>query len=336
MPDLPPGIWNRLVSAVADQAALIGQLLVILVVAFVAWRFGTASIHRLVRAVAEREAAEGTARELNGVEIRKRYETIDSLATRTLRLLIILIAGATILETFRISVLPAIAGFGVVGIAVGFGAQNLVRDYLNGVLIVIENQFSKGDVVEIAGVSGTVEDFTLRTTTLRDVDGRVHTVPNGTIGVASNLTRAWARINLDVVVAHDADLERVAQLVDQVGHGLATDTDWSRRILEAPRVDRVEAVSDVGVTLKVIGTVLAADRWSGAGELRRRIYLALREAGIGVPGRPGAGTVTVAAPNVASGPASEPAPPAPSEPELTVTSESRPQLEKEPSPPRHA
>jgi small conductance mechanosensitive channel len=287
MPDLPPGIWNRLVNLIVDQGALIGQLLVILIVAVLAWRFGAASIHRVMRAVAAREAAEGAGRDLTAIEVQKRYETIDSLATRTLRLVILLVAGATILEAFRISVLPAIAGFGVVGIAVGFGAQHLVRDYLNGVLIVIENQFSRGDVVEIAGVSGTVEDFTLRRTTLRDLDGRVHTVPNGTIGVASNLTRAWARINLDVVVSHDADLEQVAQLVDRVGGEMAAHPDWAWRTRTAPRSDRVEAVTDAGVTLKVLGMVLAADRWSAAGELRRRIYVALREAGIGVPGRPG-------------------------------------------------
>jgi small conductance mechanosensitive channel len=286
MPDLVPGLWNRLLRLLSEQAALIGQLLVILIVAYLAWRFSSASIHRIVRAIAEREAVDGTGRAVTAVEAQKRFETIDSLATRTVRLLIVLIAGATVLEAFRISVLPAIAGFGVVGIAVGFGAQHLVRDYLNGVLIVIENQFSKGDVVEVAGVAGTVEEFTLRRTTLRDLDGRVHTVPNGAIGVASNLTRAWARINLDVVVAHDADLERVAAIIDRVGQELAADPAWTHRVLEPARADRVETVTDAGVTLKVLGTVAAADRWSGAGELRRRIYLALREAGIGVPGRP--------------------------------------------------
>ena len=303
MPDLPPGIWNRFLQLLSEQAALIGQLLVILIVAWLAWRFSSASIHRVVRALVDRETAAGTGRELSEVEAQKRIETIDSLATRTVRLLIILIAGATILETFRISVLPAIAGFGIVGIAVGFGAQHLVRDYLNGALILVENQFSRGDVVEIAGVTGTVQDFSLRRTTLRDLDGRVHTVPNGSIGVASNLTRAWARINLDVTVAHDVDLERATAIVDRVGQELAADPGWAKRVLEPPKVDRVEAVTDVGVTLKVLGTVLATDRWSGAGELRRRIYLALRVAGIGVPGRPG---VPEGAPGVATGPQPEP------------------------------
>ena len=314
MPDLPPGIWNRFLQLLSEQAALIGQLLVILIVSWLAWRFSSASIHRVVRALVDRETAPGTGRELSTLEAQKRIETIDSLATRTVRLAIILIAGATILETFRISVLPAIAGFGIVGIAVGFGAQHLVRDYLNGVLILVENQFSRGDVVEIAGVTGTVEDFSLRRTTLRDLDGRVHTVPNGSIGVASNLTRAWARINLDVTVALDSDLERAAAIVDRVGQELAADPGWAKRVLEPPRVDRVEAVTDVGVTLKVLGTVLAADRWSGAGELRRRIYLALRVAGIGVPGRPG---VPEGATRGATGPEPEPqAEPQPEPPDV--------------------
>ena len=283
----PGGIVDRLADLLVDQAGLIGQLLLIVIIAYMAWRASSASIHRIVRALVDRERTEGTGRELTAPEAQQRYETIDSLATRTVRILIVLIAGATILEAFRISVLPAIAGFGIVGVAVGFGAQHLVRDYLNGALILVENQFSLGDVVEVAGVTGTVEDFSLRRTILRDVDGRVHTVPNSAISVASNLTRVWARINLDVTVSHDADLQRVATIVDGVGRDLAADPAWAKRILEAPRVDRLEAVTDAGVTVKVIAIVLAPDRWSAAGELRRRVYLALRDAGIGVPGRPG-------------------------------------------------
>src|SRR4029077_9784379 len=128
---------------------------------------------------------------------------------------------------------PAVAGLGVVGIAVGFGAQPLVRDYLNGALILVENQYAIGDVVRLAGVAGTVEDFTLRRTTLRDLDGVVHTVPNGEVKVASNLTRVWSRINQNVTVAYGTDIDKATEVVDAVGREMAGEPAWHRRILEA-------------------------------------------------------------------------------------------------------
>ena len=158
-----------------------------------------------------------------------------------------------------------------------------MKDYLNGALILIENQFSKGDVVRIAGVSGTVEDFSLRRTTLRDLDGTVHTVPNGEIGVASNLTRVWARVNQDVTVAYGTDIDKAIEVVDSVGKALAEDPVWKRRLLEPPRVERVEALGEYGVTLKVLGTVRATERWNAAGELRKRLLSAFHEKGIEIP-----------------------------------------------------
>ena len=131
-----------------------------------------------------------------------------------------------ILGELDLDIGPAVAGLGVVGIAVGFGAQSLVKDYFNGALILIENQFSKGDVVSIAGVTGTVEDFSLRRTTLRDLDGVVHTVPNGEIRVASNRTRTWARINQNVMVAFGTDIDKAIEVVNDVGQGLAADPEW--------------------------------------------------------------------------------------------------------------
>ncbi|HET8784734.1 MAG TPA: mechanosensitive ion channel family protein, partial [Candidatus Limnocylindrales bacterium] len=179
----------------------------------------------------------------------------------------------------------AIAGLGVIGIAVGFGAQTLVRDYLTGALILVENQYSVGDVVRLAGVSGTVEDFNLRRTTIRDIDGVVHTIPNGQITVASNLTRVWARINEDVTVAYGTDIDRAIQVVDAVGQAMKADPAWRKQILEPPRVDRVEAIGEQGVTLKILGSVRASDQWAAAGEYRKRLLAALDANGIETPGR---------------------------------------------------
>ena len=285
MPDFTTQPWRGLAEFVGDQAPLVGQLVVIVLAAWLTVRLADAGIRRLVRPLVDRESAAGTPRELSAIEAQKRADTIEALATRTLRLVVVLIAGAMALESFRISVAPAIAGFGIIGVALGFGAQHLVRDYVNGALILLENQYSRGDVVQVAGVTGTVEELSLRRTVLRDLDGRVHSVPNGAIVVASNMTRTWARVNLDVTVRHGTDLERVAAVVAGVGSEMAADPAWEKRVLEPARIARVEAVTDVGLTLKVLATVVAADRWSAGGELRRRLYLAFRAEGVELPVR---------------------------------------------------
>ncbi len=280
MPDLTKAPWVTLVPIFEGRVL---PILLILVVAVVLARASQLFIRGIVNALMNREATEGTAQELSAVELKKRVDTIDNLGANVLRFFIIVIAGLMILRTFDLDIGPAVAGLGIVGVAVGFGAQSLVKDYLTGALILIENQFSKGDVVRIAGVAGTVEDFSLRRTTLRDIDGVVHTVPNGEISVSSNLTRVWSRIHQDVTVAYGTDIDRAIEVVDAVGRDLANDKAWKRRILEAPSVDRVSALAEYGVTLKILGTVRAPDQWAAAGELRKRLLAAFTEHGIEIP-----------------------------------------------------
>ncbi len=280
MPDFDKKPWSTIVDVLRDD---ILPILLILVVAVVAIRLARLSVRGLVKALLDREASEGTAQELSAVELKKRMDTLDSLGGRTLQSFIVVIAGLMILGQLGLDIGPAIAGLGVVGIAVGFGAQSLVKDYLNGALILIENQFGKGDVIRAAGVAGAVEDFTLRRTTLRDLDGVVHTIPNGEIRVASNLTRVWSRINQDVTVAYGTDIDKATEVVDNVGREMAGDPVWKRRVLEAPRVERVEALSEYGVTLKILGTVRAADQWSAGGDFRKRLLAAFKTHGIEIP-----------------------------------------------------
>jgi small-conductance mechanosensitive channel len=280
MPDFAKAPWSTLVDAGRDYVV---PVVLILVVAFVLLRAARIFVHGIVKALMDREATEGTAQELSAVELKKRMDTLDGLGANVIQFFIVIIAGLMILRAFGLDIGPAVAGLGVVGVAVGFGAQHLVRDYLNGALILIENQFSKGDVIRAAGVSGEVEDFSLRRTTLRDLDGVVHTVPNGEISVASNLTRIWARINQDVVVAYGTDMDKAIEVVDQVGQDMAADPLWKRRVMQPPRVDRVAALGEYGVTLKILGTVRAPDQWAAAGELRKRLLAAFREHGIEIP-----------------------------------------------------
>ena len=280
MPDFEEEPWSTLLALVLGDAIPIA---LILIAAYGAVRLARVFVHGIVKALLDREASEGTAQELSAVELKKRMDTLDALVGRTLQAFIVVIAALTVLGHIGLNIGPAIAGLGVVGIAVGFGAQSLVRDYLNGALILIENQFGKGDVVRVAGVDGTVEDFTLRRTTLRDLDGVVHTVPNGEIRVASNLTRVWARINQDVVVAYGTDIDKAIDVVAKVGVQMAGDPEWKRRVLEAPRVERVEALGEYGITLKILGTVRAADQWAAGGDFRKRLLGAFRANGIEIP-----------------------------------------------------
>src|ERR1035437_8476447 len=272
---LPNGAdWTFDVGTVAGT---MGAIVAILVVAAIVIRLAHVFVGGMARALLNRENLEGTALELSAPELKKRQDTIESLGVNVIRFFVVVIAGLMILETaFRLDIGPA-------GIAVGLGTQHLVRDYLNGALILVENQYAKGDVVRIAGVSGVVEDFTLRRTTLRDQDGTVHTVPNGEVTVASNLTRVFARVNQDVQVVYGTNFEKATEVVDRIGRDLAGDPEWGPRILEAPHVDRVSALGELGVTLKILGTVRASQQWAVGGELRKRLLAGFTEAGIEIP-----------------------------------------------------
>jgi small-conductance mechanosensitive channel len=274
----------RLADVIETGGGTILQLLLILVVTVVALRLARLAVHGIVRALLDRETTEGTAQELSAIEVAKRRTTLESLGDALARTMIVAIAFLMALRALQLDIGPAIAGLGLLGLALSLGAQNLVRDYIAGAFILVENQFARGDVVKIADVTGSVEDFSLRRTTLRDMDGTMHTVPNGLIGVSSNLTRIWARINLDLTVALDTDLERATRAIDELGQAMAADPTWEKRILAAPRVDRIESVTAAGVTLKILGTVRAADRWAAAGELRRRILAAFAREGIAIAG----------------------------------------------------
>ena len=216
-------------------------------------------------------------------ELAKRYETIGGVTTKTVVVIVWTIAGFTSLSQLGIDIAPILAGAGVVGIAFGFGAQTMVRDVLAGLFLIAENQYGKGDVVKIAGISGLVEDVNLRRTILRDLDGTVHHVPNGEVRVASNLTREWSRVNFNITVAYGEDTDRVMAVIDRVGAELAADELFSARIIEAPKALRIDAFEDSGVSIKVLGVTKPMQQWEVMGEMRRRLKRALDAEGIEIP-----------------------------------------------------
>jgi small conductance mechanosensitive channel len=188
-----------------------------------------------------------------------------------------------ILSELQIDIAPILAGAGVVGIAIGFGAQSLVKDLVAGLFIIIENQYRVGDVVRIADVAGIVESINLIKTVLRDLDGVVHIVLNGEIRVASNFTKDWSRVNLNVSVAYGEDLDHVISVINRVGKELAEDPEWAPLILKAPQVLRVDNLGDSGVEIKILGDTKPIRQWDVMGELRRRLKNAFDKEGIEIP-----------------------------------------------------
>jgi moderate conductance mechanosensitive channel len=267
----------RELQATFDELVRLGlvdiglKLLLILVATFLALRFARLTVDAALRRLFQREVEEGAAQDVSALELQRRLDTLDGLINRSLRVIILIIAFLMALQVMRLDIGPAIAGLGLAGLALSLGTQHLVRDYVAGAFVLIENQYSKGDIVGIAGVTGTVEDISLRRTTLRDLDGTVHYVPHGLIQTSSNLTRTWAGINVDVPVPYDEDLERMTAAIDTAGRRLAEDSRWGRRIVDAPRVVRVESLAEQGIVLKVIGSVGAPHRFAATGELRRLI-----------------------------------------------------------------
>ena len=242
------------------------RIVVIVAVVAVVFLVFRAVVPHVVEATVRRQMA-GRPEE----ETSKRATTLVNAVLRTAEVVLALVALLMVLPELSVNIGALLAGVGIAGIAIGFGAQTLVRDTLNGLFILIENQYGIGDVVTVAGVTGRVEEVNLRRTVLRDLDGVVHSVPNSEIRVASNYTRDWSGVNMNVTVAYDADLDKVTEVIDAVGRELAADKAYKSLIKKAPHVERVDAFKDSGVSLKVLGVTKPMRQWEVMGELRRRL-----------------------------------------------------------------
>jgi len=216
-------------------------------------------------------------------EIKKRSDTLSKVLISTLQIFIFLIAVFMVLSELEIDIAPILASAGVVGIAIGFGAQSLVKDVLSGLFIIIESQYRVGDVVRIADVSGVVENINLRRTVLRDLDGIVHVVPNGEIRVASNFTKERSSVNLNISVAYKENLDHVIAVINKVGKDLSEDPAWASIIIRAPQVLRVDKLGDSGIEIKITGDTQPIKQWDVMGQLRLRLKNAFDKEGIEIP-----------------------------------------------------
>ena len=261
---------QRVVDDLAASGALrvIVQIALIVLATFIALRFSHVLVTTALNRLFQREVVEGTAQDLSAVELERRRLTLDHLAYRSLRVIVLVIAFLMVLHVLDLNIGPAIAGLGVVGLSLSLGAQHLVRDYVAGAFVLIENQYSKGDVVTIAGVSGTVEDVSLRRTTLRDHDGTVHYVPHGLIQTASNHPRNWAAVEIDLPITYEQALAALTQAVAAAGKRLAADPKWRAAIFQPPRVASVERLAETGLLVRISASVAALHRYVLPGVIR--------------------------------------------------------------------
>ena len=258
-----------------DSWRLLLGLLLIWVGVRVALRF----IKRLSDLILAR--AEGNPDDPTDVD--QRSKTLASVFTGIARIGVFIIGGLLVLEQIGISTGPLLGSVAILGLAVSFGSQNLVRDVVNGFFILLENQYAVGEWVVIGGNSGTVEKITIRSTWIRAWTGEVYVIPNGTIGSLTNKARDWAVAPVHVGVGYGADLDQVREVVNKVGEALFVSDEWKEILEEAPTYVGVTELGDSAVTVRVVARVRPGSQGGISRELNYRLKLAFDEAGIDIP-----------------------------------------------------
>ena len=266
-----PAVWKWL-RLHGPELALLTIIGLVLVLA------ATAALPKIIRKSTTR-SAEGQTEE----EVNKRVDTLSGVLVAAFQAVVVAVVIFMMLSEIGLNISPILAGVGVVGIAIGFGAQSLVKDILAGLFIIMENQYRKGDVVRIADTSGLVEDINMRRTLLRDLDGIVHSVPNGEIRVASNLTKGYSRVNMNIGVGYGTDLNHAIAVINRVGKELSQDPAWAADFLTTPQVLRVDNLGDSGIDIKIVADTKPTKQWAIMGELRLRLKKVFDEEGIEIP-----------------------------------------------------
>jgi small conductance mechanosensitive channel len=257
-----------------------GRILIVVILGLIAASLVRRIVTPLLR-VAIREQMAGEPE----VEVTKRITTLSDVIYKTAVSAIVVLGLFTILPEFGIAVGPLIAGLGLVGLAVGFGAQNLVKDVINGVEILMENHYGRGDFVRLrtttgGNISGVIEDVNLRRTMLRDTDGAAHFISHGSIEVSSNLTRGFSQVSFVLSVSHGSSVDEAFDVIDRVGKELAADPAFASKVRKAPSTYGIERLGDTAVDIRVTGVTEPGEQWAVSHELQRRLKAAFDAEGI--------------------------------------------------------
>jgi small conductance mechanosensitive channel len=216
-------------------------------------------------------------------EKEQRAKTITTVARTTAILGLTVIGGMIGMSALGFDIGPLIAGAGIAGLAIGFGAQSLVKDFINGLFILLEDQFGIGDVINVGDISGTVQEFNLRRTVLRDIDGIEHHIPNSEISILSNMTKDWSRLVVPIGISYEADLDKAIKVLEQVSKRFSKEKNFKDIFIEEPQVQAVNELADSAVVLRVLAKVQEGQQWGAKRQLLYRIKKAFDKAGIEIP-----------------------------------------------------
>jgi len=246
-----------------------GNVLAIVIITSILYYVGTMFMARIVK----RAVRTAKHRDWHEKDIEKRQNTLSALFKNVWRVVIVTGGAFAIFDKLfpDVSLAPLFASAGIIGVALGFGAQSLVKDFLSGVFIISENQYRVGDIIDIEGASGTVERIGTRSTVLRDADGNVHYFPNGMVQHVINKTMGYSMARFSIGVHHSTDLEKVITLINETGAQLKDEDKWANKILEAPSFVSVGEFTATGVNLLISGKTQPSDQWAVTAEMRRRL-----------------------------------------------------------------
>ncbi len=269
---LSGGFIQKFLDNWIDIAIIIGALVVLVVIVSIS--------RRRLRRFFEKKIPE------DKMLMRKRTFTFNSVISNLIIVIAFIAAALVIAEQLGISVTPLLAGAGVAGIVIGFGAQSLIRDLINGVFILLEQWYQVDDVVSVGGITGSVERFNLRTTVIRDIEGTVHYIPNGEITVLGNRTHLWSRAVVEVGVHYDEDTGRIVEVLEKIFDDIMADKKYKKMILERPKIlgdDGISELGDSAIIFKLVCKVKPGEQWNIGRQIRKRIKDKLDEVGIEIP-----------------------------------------------------
>jgi len=271
---MPTFDFNFGVSSLVNGAI---QALIIFLIAFILVMIARRLIPRLIGARIPKIRKESPE------QLAVRSKTLSRVIVQVVSVVIWVLAVVMILSQLGVDIAPLLAGVGVAALALGFAAQNIIRDYMYGFFILMEDWYRVGEVAVIQGTGGLVENITLRRTVLRDLNGSMHIFPNSRVEQASNLTRDWSRINLNVSVAYKENLNHVFSIINKVCQEFKSDPDWGKDMLNTPHVERVDNLGDNGIEIKILGDTKPIRQWALTGELRKRLKDRFDEEGVEIP-----------------------------------------------------